>query len=265
MRRIGIRALGLTAILLFAHGAVSAQGQEAARKRITESEIKRYINRSLGENSCESLDRIDIHSVEYHDFIGDGKEEAVVVASTCMTGTAGPDIHAVYKREADGKVAQLPFVNANGDPRLSEGEKKIPVFGNANFALTVEDGKLVARWGDSSDREEPAVVWYKWDGKRFVVDHVKIKGPFATSYDCAKATREIDLAICYSPSIAALDLELGQAYRAALQKLPADKRQELQSEQRAWLKSREGCPIYKWWVGCLQDLYDERIEMLKRR
>ena len=242
--------------------------QEPA-KRITEDEIKSFINGPDGEEACNGPGEVHLSHLEYYDFIGDGKQEAVVVASTCMTGTAGPDVHAVYKRGSDGKLVELPFLNAKGDPPLSNdstaNDDKYPVFGNPNYTLTVESGKLVARWGDSSDREEPLTIWYKWDGMKFVLDHKKIQGPFPTSYDCAKATKELDRAICYSPSVAALDVQLGQVYKAALQKLSADKKQELQAQQREWLASREKqCTIYKWWVECLQDSYTKRIAKLKQ-
>jgi len=240
---------------------------EPVKKKITEAEIKSFINNGSGADECESLDQIHIDHLEYHGFTGDGQQEAVVVASTCMTGTAGPDIHAVYKRGADGKIFELPFLNAKGDPPLSaRSDEKIPVFGNANYGLTVENDRLVARWGDSSDREEPVVVWYKWDGKQFAVDHLKVEGPFPTSYDCAKATKELDRAICYSPSVAALDVQLGQVYRARLLQLPPEKKQELTSQQREWLARREKeCTIYKWWVDCLKDLYTKRIAELKQK
>ncbi len=241
-------------------------------KKIMEDEIKSFINGPSDEAECEGLGQIHLSHLEYYDFLGDGEQESVVVASTCMTGTAGPDIHAVYKRGADGKLVELPFVNKRGDPALTDEmssarkEERTPVFGNANYGLSVEDGKLVVRWGDSSDRENPVVIWYKWNGTKFVVDHKKVEGPFATSYDCAKATKEMDRAICYSPSVAALDVQLGQVYHAALQRLPVEKKQELQKEQREWLARREKeCSIYKWWVDCLKDLYTERIAELKRR
>ena len=83
------------------------------------------------------------------------------------------------------------------------------MFGNPNYTLTVDGGKLVVRWGDSSDPDQPLTVWYNWNGTKFVVDHAKLQFPFLTSYDCRKATKEMDRAICYSPSVAALDLELG--------------------------------------------------------
>lgn len=179
-------------------------------------------------------------------------------------------MHAVYKRGADGKLVELPFLNAKGDPALSNDpaadDAKYPVFGNSNFTLAVENGMLVVRCGDSSDRDEPLTIWYKWDGAKFIVNHIKAQGPFPTSYDCAKAANEQDRAICYSPSVAALDVQLSQVYRAALQKLPAEKKQELRAQQREWLAHREKkCTIYKWWVGCLTDLYTKRIAELKQR
>jgi uncharacterized protein YecT (DUF1311 family) len=264
--RFGIPVLGLTIILFGGYGIVPhVQRQESANK-ITEAEIKSAINSESDVEECESLDQIHIDHLEYHDFIADGQQEAVVIASTCMTGTAGPDIHAVYKRDADGKVVELPFRHAEGNPFFNRNGWKIPVFGNANYGLAVENGELVARWRDSSDREAPVVVWYKWDGKKFVMDHVKVDGPFPTSYDCGKATKELDRAICYSPSVAALDVQLGQAYRAVLKQLPPDKRPELQNQQREWLSQREKkCTVYKWWVDCLKDLYTKRITELKQR
>ena len=256
--------LGLAGLLFCGRAAAqNAQPHEAFTK-ITELEIKTAINSGLDEEECESLDRIHIDHLEFHDFFSDGHEEAVVVASTCMTGTAGPDIHAVYKRDEDGKVVELPFRHAEGDPFFNRNGWKIPVFGNRNYGLRVENGELVAHWSDSSDREAPLVVWYKWDGKEFVEERRKVEGPFATSYDCVKATKELDLAICYSPSVAALDVQLGQAYRSRLQQLSAEKKQELQTQQREWLIRREKeCTIYKWWVDCLKDLYTKRIAELK--
>ena len=256
--------LGLAGLLFCGRAAAqNAQPHEAFTK-ITELEIKTAINSGLDEEECESLDRIHIDHLEFHDFFSDGHEEAVVVASTCMTGTAGPDIHAVYKRDADGKVVELPFRHAEGDPFFNRSGWKIPVFGNRNYGLRVENGELVAHWRDSSDREAPLVVWYKWNGKEFVEERRKVEGPFATSYDCAKATKELDLAICYSPSVAALDAQLNQAYRSRLQQLSAEKKQELQTQQREWLIRREKeCTIYKWWVDCLKDLYTKRIAELK--
>ena len=248
----------LTTLLLSARQAEPA-------KQITEIEIKRAINARSDVDECDSLDQIHIDHLEYYDFTADGQQEAIVVASTCMTGTAGPDVHAVYTRHPDGTLGELPLLNAKGDPPWSDHENQpIPVFGNPNYTLTVDGGKLVVRWGDSSDRDQPLTVWYNWDGTKFIVDHAKLQGPFLTSYDCRKATKEFDRAICYSPAVAALDVELGRTYSTTLQKLQADQKEDFQKQQREWLTRREKtCTIYKWWVDCLKDLYTKRIAELR--
>ena len=70
---------------------------------ITKDEIKQIINES---SDCDTLDQIAIDHLEFADLLGDGKNEAVVVGSTCMTGTAGPDVHAVYMRDSNGKLVE---------------------------------------------------------------------------------------------------------------------------------------------------------------
>ncbi|HEY2469042.1 MAG TPA: lysozyme inhibitor LprI family protein [Terracidiphilus sp.] len=258
--RLGLSILCVTT-LIGAYATALAATQKPARK-ITENQIKAFINSRSKEYECSSLDQIQIDHLEYFDFMGDGNQEAIVVASTCMTGTAGPDIHAVYARNPEGKLIELPFLDASGDPPPSE---QIPVFGNPNYELTVENGELVATWIDASDREDPVIARYKWEGKRFALDRMDVKGPYPTSYDCAKAARELDRAICYSPGVAALDLQLGEAYRRLLQRLPPDKKQQLQSQQRAWLAEREKqCVLYKWWVDCLTDMYSKRMVDLNK-
>jgi uncharacterized protein YecT (DUF1311 family) len=255
---LNLRFLYLSALVCFC--VRLALPQAGSTGDITEAELKAVINESA---DCESLDEINFDPIQYADLLGNGSKQAIVVAATCMTGTAGPDIHAVYARDAAGNVVELPFHHAEGDPFFNNDGPQLPVFGNRNYTFEIADGKLVAKWGDDSDRENPLTIWYKWDGKAFVVDHTRVEGPFPTSYDCGKATKEIDRAICYSPKISALDMQLAKVYRAALQR-PADQKKNLQNQQRQWLAERDKqCTIYKWWVDCLSDLYEKRIAELK--
>src|SRR5262245_45883890 len=129
-----------TSVLL----VVFALPRQDTAAKITEDELRRVILDASAE--CERPDQIQISHLEYFDFTGDGQSEAVVVASTCMTGTAGPDIHAVYTRDSAGKVVELPFHHAEGDPFFNRNGWKIPVLGNANYGLTLENGAVVARW-----------------------------------------------------------------------------------------------------------------------
>ena len=246
------------ALLLIVFVLAGAAAAQSKAPRISEEELKKVIKQDADCDDAHK-DRLDISHLEYYDFNGDGIDEAVIVASTCMTGTAGPDVHAVYTRDAAGTVVELPV------PEIDEPRgPQMPLFGNANYTLKVEQGQLVARWGDTSERENPLVVWFRWNGKGFEVDHMKTEGPFPTSYDCAKATKEMDRAICYAPTVAPLDVELGKVYRARMQQLSPDKKQVLQTEQRTWLAEREKqCVIYKWWVDCLKEMYQKRIAQLK--
>lgn len=69
--------------------------------QISEDEIKKHFSKGP---DCEG---VDIDNLDYFDFVGDGNQEAVVVASTCATGTAGPDVHALLRRQPDGSLAAL--------------------------------------------------------------------------------------------------------------------------------------------------------------
>src|SRR5262249_3304071 len=171
-------------IILAGLMVVLLAGAEAAPKKapkILEAEIKQVLTANADLDD-EQREHLDISHVEYFDFNNDGMEEAVVIASTCNAGTGGPDVHAVFTRDAAGKVVELPIEDPPGGPQL-------PLFGNANYTLKVEHGKLVGHYGDTSNRENPLVVWFKWTGKGFAVDHEKIEGPFPTSYDCTRAIR----------------------------------------------------------------------------
>src|SRR5579864_5063616 len=98
--RLTLRLLCIPAFMWF---VLPALGQTNSSGEITQAEIKQVINEYA---QCDSLDQIAIDHLEYFDFQGGGRKDAVVVASTCMTGTAGPDVHAVYRRNSEGKVLE---------------------------------------------------------------------------------------------------------------------------------------------------------------
>jgi hypothetical protein len=105
--------------------AVEHGHQQDRQQDISEDNIKRHLTYSA---DCE----ININSLEYFDFTGDGIDEAVVVASTCATGTAGPDIHAVFTRQPDGTLAELK-IHA---PTENLGD----LLGRVFYDLNVKDG-----------------------------------------------------------------------------------------------------------------------------
>jgi len=243
-------------------------GQQAAHTPsdiIEEDELRAYLAKQY---DCQP-DQIYFWKVDQFDFLGKGYDQAVVVASTCMTGTAGPDVHAVYTRDEKGELKELAMQELKLEHRV--------LFGNSNSGFRIENGLLADVYYDTSERDEPLVIKYKWNAAKqmFEVVSVKAAKPYTTSYDCAKAEKtekdgnyedEAALAICYVESLADLDLELAKLYKTYLAGLDAESRKAAVEEQRSWLKERnKKCIIYKWWVDCLNEAYTTRIAELKKK
>jgi len=237
--------------------ASKQQGTHQQSDPIEEDDLRTY----LAKHSDCQVDQIYFSSVDQVDFLKAGYDQAVVVASTCMTGTAGPDVHAVFTRDEDGEIKELAMQ-----------ELKLPhavLFGNANSEFRIGDGVLVEVFHDTSDRDDPLIVKYKWNAGKQIFEIVSVEAApqFKTSYDCARAEKDQDgtaLAICYVESLADLDVELAEDYRAYLALLNAEERKKVAEDQRAWLKERnQGCVIYKGWVECLDEAYKKRIAELK--
>jgi uncharacterized protein YecT (DUF1311 family) len=112
----------------------------------------------------------------------------------------------------------------------------------------------------------------------FVATPALASGP---SFDCAKATRQIDKAICAWETVGSLDGQMAVAYRAALADQPGeDERKGAAENQKAWLATRdERCaldavkpdpgseeglsPKEFGQLLCLQDIYGSRIAYLR--
>jgi uncharacterized protein len=89
----------------------------------------------------------------------------------------------------------------------------------------------------------------------------------APSFSCAKAAAAVDRAICQTAFVAAADLRLEGAFRAALKRDPAGKA-KLLDDQRKWLASRG--PLCHFpgngeipgdAPGCLVELYNARLAL----
>jgi len=248
--------LGLMILALMQNGQHTKHVPSDA---IEGDELTEYMANQAG---CER-DQIGYSKIEPHDFLGVGYNQVVVVASTCMTGTAGPDVHSVFTRDENGELKELPIQEVKFEHRV--------LFGNGNSMFQIENDTLTEVYSDTSGRDEPVVVRYKWDKakQQFVIVSMQLPPIYKTSYDCGKATKngdETGEAICYVESLADLDVELAQVYKSYLSGLSADKRKAAVEEQREWLKKRnDECVIYKWWVDCLTDSYKERIGELKEK
>lgn len=246
----------LAVFLLFIGGPQQAHKQS---DEIDEDDLRNYLAK---QNDCES-DQIYFSVLEQVDFLKKGYNQAVVVASTCMTGTAGPDIHAVYTRDAEGEIKELPMQELKLLHRV--------LFGNSNSTFRIGEGILVEVYGDTSERDDPLIVKYRWNAEKEIFEIIAIEAAkrFPTSYDCDKAEKvgdETALAICYVEQLADLDIDLGKLYKAYLAALSEQERKNAIAEQRAWLQERnKSCGIYKMWVDCLDEAYKKRISELQSK
>jgi len=88
----------------------------------------------------------------------------------------------------------------------------------------------------------------------------------AASFDCAKATTQVEKCICGNPELSRLDEELAAAYKGALKN--AKHAQAVRQTEREWLKSRlSTCEKVHYdsraISACIQTAYEQRLAWLK--
>ena len=87
---------------------------------------------------------------------------------------------------------------------------------------------------------------------------------YAASFDCHKASSNIEQTICNDADLNEVDTQLGQVYQELREQLIAQEKKSLKREQILWIKQRnKECLPYD--VNCLLPLYEDRIGVLKLR
>jgi uncharacterized protein len=66
-------------------------------------------------------------------------------------------------------------------------------------------------------------------------------GARAASFDCKKASTDVEHAICDDPKLNVLDEQISGHYRHLLSESPASKVSDIRTAQRTWLAGRDGC------------------------
>jgi uncharacterized protein len=79
------------------------------------------------------------------------------------------------------------------------------------------------------------------------------------SFDCAKASHEIEELICVNEELAELDVSLNNLYKTVLKNTPAQAQKRLKAEQIGWVKGRNDCWKADDKVACTRSAYQERI------
>lgn len=87
------------------------------------------------------------------------------------------------------------------------------------------------------------------------------------SFDCSKASSDVELTICADPALAALDRELAALYAYALigDDMNPERQSELIAVQRGWIKGRDECWKASDPHACVADQYRSRIVELQAR
>jgi hypothetical protein len=116
----------------------------------------------------EVEDPIHFLDVEYADLTGDGQEEVVVEAATCVMNTGGSDIVEVFRMGPNGTLESLPTSEISGPTEVMEG------CCHSTPRLDVVGGRLT-RWYPmfAKDWDHPKhgryrVVTYQWKEGRFI-------------------------------------------------------------------------------------------------
>lgn len=87
---------------------------------------------------------------------------------------------------------------------------------------------------------------------------------YSASFDCSKATTEVDKTICKNEWLGNLDEELAFFYTSLRESLSKEKSSALLSEQRKWVRERnKSCETAYNKKSCLSDRYTKRVNSLK--
>jgi uncharacterized protein len=80
---------------------------------------------------------------------------------------------------------------------------------------------------------------------------------FGASFDCAKASSNVEKMICADPELSALDENLSKVFKEAMKS--TDDKDQLKKDQFAWMKERNKCKAVK----CIKEKYQEKLVLFE--
>jgi uncharacterized protein YecT (DUF1311 family) len=244
----------IVGVLLVGFAQAQTEGRQSSIRKV---DFAAYL-RARYSDDCPEPPSLD--SVSFADVNGDGREEALVVASSCFTGTAGPDIHSVFALAESEQVRELAV---DDDQGRFEGKRIYDTLvGNRNHSLEYDAGFLVKRFTDGSGRDRPLTLFFRWNGHSFTLHAVERARTYPASFDCDNSQSDAEKTICGHSDLAEADRQLAGTVADLASRLPAADKLRLQKEQREWLMLRDRC-TYKWVDECVREAYRERLTALK--
>ncbi|MCV6823890.1 MULTISPECIES: MliC family protein [Halocynthiibacter] len=187
---------------------------------------------------------------------------------------SGPDYYRVTGVSADD------VLNIRAQPKASATKVgQIPANGDGLQNLGCVGEMSFAEWEKASEAERAAAAKKRWCEIEYAGTRGWVAGWFLAegnapaqvsgskpAFDCAKASSEVENAICADPRLGQLDQELSRVYNLAVNgpNMTADRLKELKAYQRGWIKGRDEC-----WksqsdlTDCVVDNYALRINEIR--
>ncbi len=113
----------------------------------------------------------------YGDLDGDGREEAAMTAYSCFAGTGGPDLFAVFKLGADGKVNEMEFEPRKANEPFKGRDVTSGLRGKMSIAI--EEGRLIEEFPVFKERDANCCASgsvrrfsYRWNGRKLALEDV---------------------------------------------------------------------------------------------
>ncbi len=151
----------------------------------------------------------------------------------------GPDFYRITGEPGSGPVSLYAEADAASEVLVS-----VPPFAGGLPSLGCVGQLSYAEWSVATDQdreEASANAWCKtefmgvsgWTPMTILAEGT---APLQPSFDCKKAESDVEPAICVSPELAALDLELSRIYALARNgpNISADRKSDLTAYQRGW-------------------------------
>lgn len=161
----------------------NAEPDPAIRREDLEDEMTVSFLRSVHatnlHDACENAlgTRIEISSKAYGDLDGDGREEAVVAAFSCLAGNRGPDLIAVFALTPNGKVQELPIEPRKWNQPFKGRDPSLGLRGQMGVAI--ENGRLIEKFPIFKDTDPDCCASggtrefiYRWRSDRLVLDDI---------------------------------------------------------------------------------------------
>jgi|GEM_PF-5675478 hypothetical protein len=148
--------------------------QDANFEDLLASKFRKEHGGASMEKICEGMETQEINLADtvFGDLDGDGRDEAAVMAFSCVAGSSGPDLTAVYKLRPDGKIIELTLETPTQE-RMFRGLNTDLVSLRLR-TIKIEKGTYIEEytiWGPG--RDDARDFTYRWDGHKLALIQVK--------------------------------------------------------------------------------------------